>query len=292
MEKLTFNEWLSRTETLIMSALMEIDDRDWDENDATKSWLKAIRKASRSVELTDVGRPYAMEWDAAKLKGSPEHRYGDIGILVRINYPNGIQTEGIGFIEAKRIYPSGRYDQLETEQLQRMLKATAHHRLGIYEREPIPEAAFGLAGHGMRLFSPSGSSMMGKWDAVVAAVVPTAVALKMRGNRRSDLHPPCLPLSFQLYARYLGGYDLDFSSQIIDDAKEGGLGAPEYMLYCDVAIGGDTPPSTDTLLRVGPEGPYDAMEPEQTVVLPATELLGQESDDIEPDVIVRHEQNV
>ena len=48
------------------------------------------------------GIPYAVAWDAVKLKGKAETRFGDIGVFVRLRYPNGIQLEGVGFVEAKR----------------------------------------------------------------------------------------------------------------------------------------------------------------------------------------------
>jgi hypothetical protein len=263
MQKLIFTEWLVETERLIGTALAEILDRDWDENDATKSWMRALRRELKQVEVSGVGRPYAMAWDTVKLKGKSENLFGDIGVFVRIDYPNGVRTEGVGFIEAKRIFPSGRYQELKRDQLERMLKATAHHRLGLYEREPIPEAAFGLAGHGMGPFFSDAWPLAASWDSVVAAVIPTSVALKMRGNKRIDLHPPCLPLSFQLCARYLGGYDLDDSSDLLAAIEKGHAGAPSYLMIANVVIGGETTPSTDNLIRFGPDAPYDAMEPDQ-----------------------------
>ncbi len=259
MLKLTFYQWLLKTEDVIRNALSEILDRDWDENDATKSWMRALRREAREAEVTGLGRPYAMAWDTVKLKGKAENQYGDIGVFVRVDYPNGVQTEGIGLIEAKRIYPSGRYEELKRDQLERMLSATAHHRLGLYERTPILQAAFGLAGHGTYFDSP----LIGSWGSTLAVVVPTSIALKMRGNQRSDLHPPCLPLSFQICARYLGGYDLDLSPKLVETVKTGGAGAPSYLLIANVKIGGETTPSTDNLVRVSPDGPYTAMAPDQ-----------------------------
>ena len=180
MEKLTIREWFQETEKSINDAINEILDRDWDENDATRSWLKAIRRRFNQVEIVDVGRPYAMAWDVLRLKGKTENRLGDVGVFVRIDYPNGARTEGVGFIEAKRIYGSGRYEEFKTDQLERMLKATAHHRLCLYERSPIPEAKFGLAGHVVELFSEGQQFSPNIWDSVIAAVVPSYVALLRR----------------------------------------------------------------------------------------------------------------
>jgi hypothetical protein len=278
MRKLKFHEWLIETERLIKEALAEILDREWDENDATASWMRALRRELRQVELTDVGRPYAVAWDTLKLKGKAEHFYGDIGVFVRLDYPNGVTTEGVGFIEAKRVYASGRYKELDHKQLKRMLKGTPHHRLGLYEREPIPEARFGLAGHGVYPSSNPPWLVGEVWGSVLAAVVPTYVALAMRGNSRSDLHPPCLPLSFQLCARYLGGYDLDLSSKLVDTVKSAGAGAPSYLVIANVKIGGETTPSTDNLIRFGPDAPYDAIEPDLIVVAEDVEIISATSE--------------
>jgi hypothetical protein len=262
MKKLSFSGWLARTERVIAGALAEILPRDWDENDATKSWMRALRRDVSEVEIIDLGRPYAVAWDTVKLKGKAENFYGDIGILVRMRYPNGVQTEGVGFIEAKRIYASGRYQELKSDQLQRMLKAVPHHRLGLYEQSPIEEAAYGLAGHGVLLDPESYSTERSRWYSVVAAVVPTAVALYMDNNRRADLHPPCLPLSYQLCARYLGGYDLDYAPKLTVIVRNGGAGAPSWLLIADVRMGGETTPSTEGLLPAGPGSPYTSLEPD------------------------------
>lgn len=269
MKKLSFCEWLNQTEEVIAAAFAEILPRDWDENDATKSWMRALRRELRSVEVTDLGRPYAMEWDAVKLKGTGENLYGDIGVLVRIDYPNGVQADGIGFIEAKRIYASGRYQELKFDQLERMLKGTPYHRLGLYEQAPIAEAAFGLAGHGVASALNPSRENQAPWDKVVAAVVPTNVALKMKGNRRPDLHPPSLPLSYQLCARYLSGYDLDYGPKLIETVVKGGAGSPSWLLIAHTAIGGDTTPSTESFLPIEPGSPYTSLEPDQQV---ATDL--------------------
>lgn len=265
MKKLSFSSWLKRTEEVITTALSEILPRDWDENDATKSWMRALRRELKDVEVTDLGRPYAMEWDTLKLKGKPENLYGDIAVLVRIDYPNGVRTEGVGFIEAKRIYPSGAYDRLDIDQLERMLHGTAHHRLGLYEQSPIEEAPYGLAGHGLTSALSRMRESRPPWNRVVAAVVPTPVALKMRGNQRRDLHPASLPLSYQLCARYLGGYDLDYAPNLIDSVKAGDPGAPEWLLIGHAVIGGETSPSTDNFLNLA-GGPYSSVDaPKQEV---------------------------
>jgi hypothetical protein len=279
-EKLGFASWVRETETTIGEALQEILDRDWVEDEATRSWMKNLRRRFQRVEIADLGRPYAMAWDTVKLKGKAENRYGDIGVLVRIDYPNGVQREGVGFVEAKRIYPSGRYEELRTDQLDRMVEGTPHHRLVLYERTPILEAAYGVAGHGMSPFLYGFPNPLESWNSVLAAVVPTKVALEMRGNRRRDLHPASLPLSYQLCARYLGGYDLDTSRKVVDIVRNGGAGAPSFLIIASVTLGGETSPSTDNLLRVGPDAPYDSIDPDQTVEITRDEPVAKQKPQI------------
>jgi hypothetical protein len=261
---LSFEEWLLRTEELISGAIAEIRKQHWKEDYASMKWMDALRTSLPHVEITDLGRPYAMAWDAMKLDGRRETNYGDVGVFVRIDYPNGVQVEGIGFIEAKRIYPALEvYDQLDHEQLTRMVNKVRYHRLGLYERTPIPEAVFGLTGHGIAsAFDHHAKLVQPGWRSVLAAVVPSTVALDLRGNRPSDLHPACLPLSYQLCARYLGGYDLETRADIVADVKAGGIGAPTFLLISHVVIGGETTPTTENRLGIAPEGPYTTLEPD------------------------------
>jgi hypothetical protein len=262
--KLSFDNWLEQTEALISGALKEIREQHWKEDYATMRWMDVLRAALPHVEITDLGRPYAVAWDALKLSGRRENAYGDVGVFVRIDYPNGVQVEGVGFIEAKRIYPAlDVYGKLDCEQLTRMVDKVRHHRLGLYERSSILEAVFGLAGHGMDSVYDHGAKLVQPaWGSVLAAIIPTTVALDLRGNRPSDLHPACLPLSYQLCARYLGGYDLETRSEIVADVKSGGAGAPTFLFISHVVIGGETTPTTDDRLGIAPTSPYTAFEPD------------------------------
>jgi hypothetical protein len=257
MNKLPFSVWLSRTEAAISAAIRQIEDREWDENLATWSWMNALRQEFQKVQIIDNGQHYAVAWDMMKLKGAPETSYGDIGVLIRFNYPNKKRVEGVGFIEAKRVFRSGRYESMDATQLDRMHAATAHHRLGFYERKPIMEAVDGLARQGAA--SAIGGINSELSDGIVAAVAPTGIALRMKSSHRDDLHPLCIPLSYQICARYFQGYDLDLAPDLLEAVKQGGLGSPKYLVLGNVEIGTDTDLTTDGMVDVGPDGPYDAV---------------------------------
>lgn len=272
--RLSFEDWLLRTEELISGAIAEIREQHWKEDYASMRWMDVLRSELPNVEITDLGRPYAVAWDAMKFDGERETNYGDVGVFVRIDYPNGVQVEGIGFIEAKRIYPASEtYKQLDHEQLTHMIDKVRYHRLALYERTPIPEAVFGLTGHGMASAYNFGSKLVQPgWQSVLAAVVPTTVALDLRGNKPSDLHPACLPLSYQLCGRYLGGYDLETRAEIVADVKAGGAGAPSFLLISHVVIGGETTPTTDDRLGIAPDAPYTTLDPDLPETMDVAEI--------------------
>src|SRR5438552_2074257 len=165
--ELYFIQWQWKVEQTISAAIAEILPRDWDENDATISWMRAVRRKFPSVRIRDLGFPYAVAWDTLRLKGKAETRFGDIGVFVRMRYPNGVQLKGVSFVEAKRIYPSGRYDQLDREQLKRMVKGTPFHRLGLYSRTPINDAGRGVGGEGWLPYAPL--VVAEPWSNVLAA---------------------------------------------------------------------------------------------------------------------------
>jgi hypothetical protein len=226
--------------------------------------MRALRDALPCVEITDLGRPYAMAWDALKLNREQETPYGDIGVFVRIDYPNGARIEGVGFIEAKRFYPEVQnYKELKRDQLKRMVKNIQNHRLGLYTQTPIPEAVHGLRGHGVNWVYDEGAKIVDPaWNSVLAVVVPSTIVLQLHGKKPSDLHPASLPLSYQLCARYLAGYDLETKYDIVEEVRTGGAGGPSFLLISHVVIGGETEPSTDDGLGLmTPGGPYSALEP-------------------------------
>jgi hypothetical protein len=255
-----FFEWIARVEHTISGAVSKCIPRNWNDEDyLTRSWMQAICDKVASVKIKGLGIPYAAAWDVLKLTGSAETSFGDIGVFVRIRYPNGVLLEGVSFVEAKRIYrSSGRYEMLDSNQLERMVNKTPFHRLALYSDKPISEAALGVA--------PSPHYWWYRENIypcsnVLAAVLPTRIALAMKSNKPADLHPPCLPLSYQICARYLKGYDLDFASLSVQIVRDGGAGAPQYLLVADVVMGGETsPPSTDDIIHIGPDGPYASFE--------------------------------
>jgi hypothetical protein len=275
--QLPFQEWLLRTEELISGAIAGLRPNDWKEDIASFNWMQALRTEMPVVEITDLGHPYAMAWDALKLKRVHETPYGDIGVFVRIDYPNGARLEGIGFIEAKRFYAEhDEYHKLDDKQLKRMVEAIRHHRVGLYARSAITEAVDGLRGHGVDwAYDTQAKQIHPGWRSVVAAVVPTTTALTLKGKRAKDLHPASLPLSYQLCSRYLAGYDLDIDARIVEEVKTGGVGSPTFLFISHVIIGGDTRPTThDGLGFITPGGPYSALEPDRPVAV-ETEVLAQ-----------------
>ena len=253
-----FFEWLREVERAISEAIAELLPRDWDESNATISWMRALRRKFPSVRIRDLGFPYAVAWDTLRLKGKAETSFGDVGVFVRMRYPNGVQLKGVSFIEAKRIYPSGRYDRLDPQQLKRMVKRTPFHRLGLYSQTAINDAARGVGGEGWLPYAPL--VVAEPCSNVLAAVVPTPIALAMNSNKPDDLHPPSLPLSYQLCTRYLRGYHLDFAPVLVNVVETAGAGTPSFLLVADVQIGGETlPPSTANMVPIGPDTPYESI---------------------------------
>jgi hypothetical protein len=274
---LSLQDWLLRTEELISGAITGLRPNDWKEDIASYRWMQILRDSLPVVEITDLGHPYAMTWDALKLERAQETPYGDIGVFVRIDYPNGTRMEGIGFMEAKRFYPEfDRYNELREKQLATMVENVRHHRLGLYTQTPISEAVDGLRAHGVTWAYDEQTKLVHPgWRSVAAAVVPSTVALTLRGKRPRDLHPASLPLSYQLCARYLAGYDLDTDAKKLDEVRKGGLGSPTFLFISHVVIGGETHPTTENGLGLlTPGGPYSSLEPEPDVAV-NTEVVAE-----------------
>jgi hypothetical protein len=128
-----FADWVWSVEHAIVSAVANCAPRAWNENHITYSWIDAVRKTQPNVGVTGWPRPFQIARDAFKADGPLEESNGDVAVLVKQTFPNRKELIGVAFLEAKRIYDSGRFDKLDWKQLNRQAANSASHRLLLYD---------------------------------------------------------------------------------------------------------------------------------------------------------------
>lgn len=232
---MSFYEWFSNIENLIANAISGCHPRGWDENHISFSWLSAITSSLHNTKVTDIPMPFVVNWDAYKASGTLERDHGDIAILVRLAFTQSNSVSGVGFLEAKRIYPSGEYTALDWPQLKYQSPLTTNHRLLLYDNQHISSAVDNLLAQGFcrQCFPESFTRML-------AATIPSQHAIAL--NRRDrELHNLCLPLSYQICCRYLRGFDLDYTPSLVQAVENGAIPSVKYLLIASIAIGSEPP---------------------------------------------------
>ena len=206
---------------------------DWsEENFITRTWLKALRDNFARRRL-DYAWGSCL-FDCQKLTGAHEKSHGDIGILVRLTSSSGESVLGLASMEAKRSYEDesfeNKYLQLDIDQLKREGARTLHHRLLLYSHSPIPKF-----------------SQLRETSAVV---LPSELGIVFHQDTLA-LESVGIRLSTQI-ARYLQGWDLDFSKDTVSKVLYGDRRF-SFLMKAHVALGQDIPLSIESLKIRGVE---------------------------------------
>ena len=241
---MNYRNYLRTIEKAIRDSVTAAFPRSWDENHVTFAIAHKFQTELREHKIEGLARPLNVRWDAFKMGGSLEHAHGDIAILVRYISWESELIEGVGFLEAKRIFPSGQYDSLDWCQLVRINQLTAFSSLLLYDSSQVSEFADSISFHPFT---------HGKTPATLdvpysyAVVVQTPLAILLHTKSRS-LHKYSMPLSYQICARFLCVKDLNFDAEIVAAVKgyaKNKIDGPSYLLVASVSSGDVAPQLTE-----------------------------------------------
>jgi hypothetical protein len=220
----------SRIDSVIESAISGCHPRSWNEDHISYSWLQALLKMGSQLSIPlPIGLSVA--WDAYKQDGVLEQDNGDIAFLVKLVFPNGNELIGVGFLEAKRIYESGKYDALKWAQLRRMNTNSTSHQLLLFDFEP--QQIIASQGLGCCLDGPGRCQCERSTSALVT---PTVHALAYEEKDRS-LSSICSGLTEQIFFRYFRGLDLNFDKDLVENVKNGNAGGVKFLAIASVRLG-------------------------------------------------------
>jgi hypothetical protein len=212
---LTFPEFFKKIEHAISEVIMDIIQdnlNNWDEDYITLDILKAIRRNFREVTIQySKKKLIKIKTNFFKFnrKLKAEEKYGDIAIIVNLDYDDGESIKGVGLIEAKRIN-AGTFSAIKVNQLDRIYKNAPHAYLMLYDHERIDKD------ENFKNYLGTKSSCFD--SPLYASLVPINLARKFHKFNRK-LYRFSTAFSYQFAYRYIHGLDLEFSDDIIQAAK-------------------------------------------------------------------------
>lgn len=179
---------------------------EWDENFISFSLMQELRNlfSNRVIHFNKWSK--IVDWKSFKNKGKTESNFGDISLIVNIQFTSGETLKGIVNIEAKRDFESNNFDMLELDQLQRIYSNSTHSHLLLYNHnsEELP------------LKFPDEST----WKSHLW-ISPINTAIQMVGQTTKKDNWKILrtsfPFSMFLTSRIFWGFDLDFREEIYED---------------------------------------------------------------------------
>jgi hypothetical protein len=177
-----------------------------------------------------------VSWDAYKMSGDIETLNGDIAFIIDLEFDNGHTARGVGFMEAKRIYSSGKFDVLDWKQLAFLNNNSAAHQLLLYDFAAIPtQYSMGTCTTCHCIWCDLRSSLE-KNNASV--VMPSAHALAY-GVKTRNLEKIGHPVSEQIVLRYFRGLDLNFNTSMVNGVLAGIPGGPAFIFVAKVLVAGE-----------------------------------------------------
>jgi len=244
-----YAQFTSDIEVCLRVAVRDCFPRTWDEDHITLSLTERLQKQFRRVEIDDLDRHYHVSWDAYKMTGQAEQRFGDLGVLVSMQTWGGETLEGVGLLEAKRRdRNSSRFKAMKPSQLRRLHNKTRNSQLLLYDYDQISGFEDNL--HAAHCWARLGApiwrvhpNFLSSTPYSHAVVLPIGTALELKPIT-TDLYKFSLPFSHQLCGRYLRGFDLETEPDIIEAVKgvSDEWGGPSYLWVLSVSTGLEPPP--------------------------------------------------
>ena len=209
IQKTTLNKFCQGIEELINELVKESVVLNWDEDYLTRKLLSQLKQKLNGSLISDLENRVVF-LTPFKLTKPVEKKFGDIAIIVNIEYGDGDSVEGIAFLEAKKKYKESRnFDALKWEQLERIYDNAPHSQILLYDFRDISEfVSTGLVSKK----NATASSPMAQLPVTKFVTVPINKAIQVR-QKNERLYKLSLPLSYQLGYRYMNGFDLDFKNE-------------------------------------------------------------------------------
>ncbi|MES2702794.1 MAG: hypothetical protein V4649_09160 [Bacteroidota bacterium] len=240
---LAASESVSKLEKIFKKISNESYPSEWDENHITYQLMKELRKLYSDDEKVDFnGFSKLVNWRSFKNRGKLETKYGDIAIIVNIQFSSGETLRGIATIEAKKKYGpiagiEVDFAALDKKQLSRIKENSpySHLLLYSYSQEILP------------LKYPDKSEWPSYfWVSPINTVQPMLNEINRLNTNSKHIYRISFPFSMLIISRIFWGHDLDYRVEVYDDIVNGinKIINPDYLAVVDVFYQGQTSSAT------------------------------------------------
>lgn len=208
---------------------------DWSEDAISHRLMIELRKMFVRKEIRYKGFTKIVDWFSYKntKKGSVEPTYGDIALIVNVQFSSGERLTGIGFLEAKRTENNAlTFPAIKREQMKTTVSNNPYsHMLYYLKRKTSVPLRF-----------PGDD----EWTSVCwASPINTAIQKlsQITAGDHSKLLRISLPFSQLLVSRYFWGLDLDYRKESLQDVLMGMNDAPppDFLAVINVYYEGQRP---------------------------------------------------
>src|SRR5687767_2104355 len=108
---------------------------EWDENHLSFLLMKELRKLFGNRVISFNSWSKIVDWKSFKNRGKQESNYGDIALIVTVQFSSGEVLKGVASIEAKRSYSSGNFESVKNDQLDRILVNLPYSHIIFYHHQ-------------------------------------------------------------------------------------------------------------------------------------------------------------
>lgn len=183
---------------------------EWDEDHISYQLMKELRNhfSNRTIQFQNWSK--IVDWKSYKNKGANEQKFGDISLLVNVQFSSGEILKGVAFLEAKRSYTSSNFEAIKQEQLLRIKNNAPYAQVLLYNHREQE----------LQLKFPDEQTWKSHFW---VSPINTAQELnkQVSTNDNWKLLRTSFPFSSFLTSRIFWGFDLDFRKEIYNDIESG-----------------------------------------------------------------------
>ncbi|MGV8017841.1 MAG: hypothetical protein AB2L26_06590 [Ignavibacteria bacterium] len=183
---------------------------EWNENYITYYLMNELRKLFRNRIIYFNNWSKIVDWQSFKNTGKQETNYGDIALLVNVQFSSGEILKGVASLEAKRDNNDGIFKSFDSSQLTRILSNLPYSHLLLYTHSKYEL---------QQKFPDESTWKSNMWVSPIntASQIVNQVSL----DDSWKVLRTSFPLSMFFTSRIFWGLDLDFRKEIIIDIETG-----------------------------------------------------------------------
>ncbi len=201
---------VNKLETIFTDICNSSYPYEWDENHISFLLMKQLRElfSRKTIHFQDWSK--IVDWRSFKNRGKQETNYGDIALLVNIQFSSGETLKGVAHIEAKRDFNSGNFESVSLSQLDHILSRAPYSHLLLYTHT-VQQL--------QQKFPDESTWKSHMWISPIYTAGQLLKQTTIRDNWK--VLRTSFPFTMFLTSRIFWGFDLDFREEVYRDIESG-----------------------------------------------------------------------